>query len=126
MSDIKTMSDFNLPQPPAAVPRENRLLYQERPGYDMRKLAATLWRVPNLNEDQRSVFDTVTTSLEAHHAGTMIQVCLMHKPTQGIVTHFALNPCCCGFGDMYTCLLFCVAYGQSCVFAWSTASVICA
>ena len=75
------MSDFNLPQPPAAGPREKRLLYQERHGYDMEKLAATLLRVPNLNVDQRNVFDTVTTSLEACRVGTLMQVCLMHTPT---------------------------------------------
>ena len=75
------MSDLNLPQPPAAGPRENRLLYQERHGYDMEKLAATLLRIPDLNVDQRSVFDTVTNSLEAYRAGTLMQLCLMHKPT---------------------------------------------
>ena len=56
MSDGKTMSDFNLPQPAAAGPRENRLLYQERHGCDMQKMAATLARIPDLNVDQRSVF----------------------------------------------------------------------
>ena len=70
MSDGKTMSDFNLPQPAAAGPRENRLLYQERHGYDMQKMAATLARIPDLNVDQRSVFDSVTASLEAYRAGT--------------------------------------------------------
>lgn len=62
MSDGKTLSDFNLPQPPAAGPRENRLLFQERHAYDMQQITATLARYPDLNADQRSVFDTVRAS----------------------------------------------------------------
>ena len=77
MADGKTLADFNLPQPPAAGPREIRLLYQERHGYDMEKMAATLARIPDLNVDQRSVFDTVTASLEAYRVGTLMQVGLL-------------------------------------------------
>ena len=54
MSDGKTMSDFNLPQPPAAAPRENRLLYQEHHVYDMEKMAAPLLRAPDLNVNQHN------------------------------------------------------------------------
>ena len=85
MADGKSMSDFNLPQPPAAGPRENRLLYQERHGYDMEKMAATLARIPDLNVDQRSVFDTVTASLEAYRAGTLMQVGFLLGLISGIV-----------------------------------------
>lgn len=69
-----TLSYYNLPQPPAAGPRENRLLCQERHAYNMQQMAATLARCPDLNADQRSVFDTVRASLDAYQQGTLMQV----------------------------------------------------
>ena len=57
-------------------------------------------RPPAVELDQRSVFDTVTASLEAYRAGTLMQVCLMHKPTSGIVTKLALYPGCCDLCDI--------------------------
>ena len=65
----------------------------------MQKMAATLARTTDLNVDQRSVFDTVT-SLEAYRAGTLMQVCLMHKLTQGIVTKLASSLGCCDLCDI--------------------------
>ena len=47
----------------------------------MEKMAAILSRIPDVNVDQRSVFDTVKSSLEAYPAGTFMQVCYVHKPT---------------------------------------------
>lgn len=95
MSDGKTMADFNLPQPPAAGPRENRLLYQERHGYDMEKMAATLARIPDLNVDQRRVFDTVTSSLEAYRAGTLMQVGSVLQLSSSIFAQIDLMFICC-------------------------------
>lgn len=69
-----TLSDYNLPQPPAAGPRENRMLLQERHAYDMQHMTATLARCPDLNADQRLVFDTVRASLDAYQQGTLMQV----------------------------------------------------
>ena len=48
--------------PPSTGPTENRLLYQQLHEYDicMEKMAATLLHVPDLNEEQASVFDIVT------------------------------------------------------------------
>ena len=69
-----TLTDFDLPQPPAAIVHRNRLLYQERHGYDMSRLVATLEGYSSLNDDQRAVFDRVRASLDAYEAGTLSQV----------------------------------------------------
>ncbi|KAL0026173.1 hypothetical protein WJX79_008413 [Trebouxia sp. C0005] len=68
-----TLTDFDLPQPPAAIVHRNRLLYQERHGYDMSRLVATLEGYSSLNDDQRAVFDRVRASLDAYEAGTLSQ-----------------------------------------------------
>ena len=109
-SDGKTVSDFNLPQPPAAGPNENRLLYQECHGYDMEKVAATLSRIPHGNDmekatatfshipdmDQHSEFDTVTSSIEAYRAH--LDACLLDA--QAHYYRACFDPCCFALGDI--------------------------
>ena len=70
----KTLSDFDLPQPPVAGPRENRLLAQERDSYNRDSMAETMSKYPGLNNDQKSVFDAVRASLNAYQDGTLVQV----------------------------------------------------
>lgn len=50
------------------------MLLWERHAYNMQQMAATLARYPDLNADQRSVFDTVRASLDAYQQGTLMQV----------------------------------------------------
>lgn len=76
LADGKTLADFNLPQPPTAGPRQNRLLYQEQHGYDSAAMAEVLTRVSGFNQDQQAVYDSLTASLAAYAAGTLLEVSL--------------------------------------------------
>lgn len=74
LADGKTLAELDLPQPPAAGPRQNRLLYQERHGYDSVAMAEILTRVSGFNQDQHAVYDSLTASLSAYAAGTLLEV----------------------------------------------------